>query len=214
MPPIGRSRVLDVPYLPQPTPVTCQSTCLSMMAAFIEQQILFQSTGAGDRDIVAIWKDVNESPARPVKVKNAHANLKWWLEQRFPTLRFEYLVLHDEAATTEQIVRFIDGGMPVLVSVSHARVAGHIVLVTGYENYLPNQSSVDFKLVVHDPYGQFDPTLLSKTFGKHRFDGGMSLQSGGAIGPGRAVRVPVASVGRQRAADAQRGTFYLLSGRR
>ena len=214
MTPIGRSRVLNVPYLPQPTGVTCQSTCLSMMSAFIEQQILFQSTGAADRDILSIWKDVNESAARPVKVQNAHANLKWWLEQHFPTLRFEYLTLHDEGTATERVVQFIDGGMPVLMSVSHARVAGHIILIIGYENFVPRQSSLDFKLVVHDPYGQFDPTLLSKAFGKHRFDGGMSLQSGGATGPGRAVRVPVTSASRQRIADSQKGTFYLLSGHR
>ena len=213
MAPLGRSRVLNVPYLAQPTGITCQSTCLSMMSAYLEQQIVFQSTGAASRDILAIWKDVNESPARPAKARNAHANLKWWLELHFPRVRFEYVTLHDETAATERIVQFIDGGMPVLMSVSHARVAGHIVLVVGYENFVPNQSSLDFKLVVHDPYGQFDPTLLSKTFGKHRFDGGMSLRAGGATGPGRAVRVPVTSASRQRVTDAQKGTFYLLSGR-
>lgn len=214
MAPLGRSRVLNVPYLPQPTPITCQSTCLSMMAAYLEQQVVLQSTGAADKDILGIWKDVNQSAGRPVQARNAHANLKWWLEKHFPSLRFEYLTLRDEATAAEHIVRFVDAGMPVLMSVSHARVAGHIVLVVGYENYAPNQSSTDFKLVVHDPYGQFDPTLLSSAFGKRRFDGGMSLQSGGATGPGRAVRLPVTSASRQRDTDASRGTFYLLSARR
>jgi hypothetical protein len=76
-----------------------------------------------------------------------------------------------------------------------------------------NQSSVDFKLVVHDPYGRFDPTLLSKLYGQRRFEGGMSLMSGGSSGPGRAVRLPITSVSRQREKDKQLGTFYLLSGR-
>jgi hypothetical protein len=209
----GRSRILNVPYFAQPTGVTCQSTCLHMMAEYIEQQILFQSTGAGDRDIQAIWKDVNQSPDRPVKIQNAHANLKWWLEQHFPSVRFEYFTIHDEPTATERIIRFIDGGWPVLVSVSHARVPGHIILVVGYENYVANQSSVDFKLVVHDPYGRFDPTLLSKLYGQRRFEGGMSLMSGGTSAPGRAVRLPMSSVSRQRAQDKQLGTFYLLSGR-
>src|SRR5262249_27659348 len=152
-----------------------------------------------------------QSPSRPVKVQNAHANLKWWLEQHFPTLHFDYLTIHDEPAATDRIVRFIDAGWPVLVSVSHARVPGHIILVVGYEHYVANQSSVDFKLVVHDPYGRFDPTLMSKLYGKRRFEGGMSLMSGGTSAPGRAVRLPVSSVSRQRAKDKQIGTFYLLS---
>jgi hypothetical protein len=209
---LGRSRTLNVPYFAQPTGVTCQSTCLRMMAQYLEQQVLLQSTGAGDRDIQAIWKDVNQSSDRPVKLQNAHANLKWWLEQHFPSLHFDYLTIHDEPTATDRIIRFIDRGWPVLVSVSHARVPGHIILVVGYENYVANQSSADFKLVVHDPYGRFDPTLLSNLYGNRRFQGGMSLMSGGTSAPGRGVKLPVTSVSRQASDDKQRGTFYLLSG--
>lgn len=39
-----------------------------------------QSTGAADRDIIDVWKDINQDPKRRVKVLNAHANMKWWLE--------------------------------------------------------------------------------------------------------------------------------------
>src|ERR1700752_3790584 len=130
MPPstAGSSCVLTVPYFPQPTGITCQSTCLKMMASYLEQQVVFQSTGAAARDIETIWKDVNEGNERPVQMRNAHATLKWWLQKYFPSLRFEYLTFRDEADALERIVRFIDGGVPVLMSVSHARVAGHIVL--------------------------------------------------------------------------------------
>ena len=214
MSPCGRSRVLDVPYLGQPTSNTCQSTCLSMMAKYLEQDVVLQSTGAGDREILAIWKDVNEGAGRPAKVRNAHVNMKWWLEQHFPMLHFDYITLHDPGAAAERIIRFIDGGFPVMVAISHARVVGHIILVVGYENYVSNQSTLDFRLVAHDPYGKFDPSLLSKTFGKHRFDYGVSLSSGGQIGPGRAVRLPLSAASRQRAGDPGKGTFYLISAHR
>src|SRR5690349_19322129 len=134
----GRSKVLPVPYHSQPTGNTCQSTCLRMMAAYLEQSIVFQSTGAGTRDIEAIRHDINDSPNRPIKAKNAHGNMKWWLEQHFPTVHFDYETITNEAAALERIVRFIDGDMPVIVSVSHARVEGHIILVVGYEKFVPS----------------------------------------------------------------------------
>jgi hypothetical protein len=210
----GRSRILDVPYFVQPTGITCQSTCLRMMATFLEQRVVLQSTGAGVRDIGAIWKDINEDPKRPVRVRNAHANMQWWLERHFPSLRFEYLQTMDEAQAIESIVRFIDGGVPVLMSVSHVRVPGHIVLVIGYEHYVPNASTPDFAVVTHDPFGRFDPSLLSRVFGARRWEGGSSLAGGGEAGPGRGLRLGIASLGRQRAGDARRGTYYLLSARR
>jgi hypothetical protein len=209
-----RSRVLPVPYFVQPTGITCQSTCLKMFAAYLEQQVVFQSTGAAAKDIQDIWKEINTGSARPAQVRNSHANLRWWLEKHFPSVSFEYVILKDAARVSELIVEYINGGMPVLMSVSHARVPGHIVLVVGYENYAPNQTSVDFKLVVHDPYGSFDPLLLSKLYGANRWTGGASLLGGGQSGPGSSTRVPVSTVGRKRAGDQQLGTYYLLSGRR
>jgi hypothetical protein len=209
----GRSRKLPVPYLAQPTSNTCQSTCLKMFAMYLEQRVIPCSPGMAARSILDIWKDVNESAGRPSQIRNAHANLKWWLEHRFPQQRFEYLTITDEVVALERIIRFIDGGYPVLVAVSHARVPGHIVLVVGYENYQPNQSSADFALLVHDPYGSFDPSLLSKLYGNKRWEGGMSLPDGGEIAPGKDCRLPVTAVSRQRGGDAARGTYYLLSTR-
>ena len=207
----GRSKILEVPYFSQPTGVTCQSTVLKMIASYLEENVVLASTGAADRNILDIWKDINEDPHRPIKnTQNAHLNMKWWLEKHFPNLAFQYTPLQSEALALEAIVRSIDSGFPVLVSVSHARVAGHIILVIGYENYMPNLSSSDFHLVVHDPYGKFDPTLLSNLYGGKRWTGGMSLMSGGEKGPGAGVRLPVPSVGRQRTGDSQRGTYYLL----
>jgi peptidase C39-like protein len=209
-----RTTVLPVPYFVQPTDYTCQSTVLKMMASYLEQSVLRQSTGAADRDILDIWKDINESPGRPSKVRNAHSNLKWWLEQRFPTLRFEYLTFTNAELALDKIVEFIDGRMPVLVSVSHARVAGHIILVVGYENYMPLASAAGFDLVVHDPYGRFDPSLVSKSYGRLRWLGGLSLVGGSEIGPGQSCRLSMEAVGRQRLGDSRRGTYYLLSARR
>ncbi|HUG40908.1 MAG TPA: C39 family peptidase [Longimicrobiales bacterium] len=209
----GLNRILPVPYFVQPTAVTCQSTCLKMFATYLERSVVQQSTAAGAREIPAIWKDINQDPRRPVKVLNAHGNMKWWLERHFPRLKFDYSVVADEARAIDSIVPFIDGGFPVMVSISHARVAGHIILVVGYEGYTRGVSSPEFKLVVHDPYGRFDPTLLSTTFGKRRWEGGQSLASGGQAGPGQNNRVVVSGVGRQRTGDARIGTYYLLSAR-
>jgi hypothetical protein len=41
---------------------------------------------------------------------------------------------------------------------------GHILLVVGYEHYVPNVSTPDFAVVTRDPYGRFDPSLLSRVF--------------------------------------------------
>jgi len=185
-----------------------------MFASYLEQAVIFQSTGAGARSIADIWKDINQDPKRPVKEKNAHANMKWWLERQFPMLKFAYIETRHEDRAVEAIVRFIDSGFPVLVSVSHERVKGHIILVTGYANYTPNMSSADFSLIVHDPYGRFDPWLLSTAFGAERMTGGASLMTGGEAGPGRANAVPLTAASRRRAGDKKSGTYYLLSASR
>ena len=211
---VGRSRILNVPYFAQPTYNTCQSTCLKMMASYLEQAMVFQSTGAGTREILDIWKDINESKDRPVKARNAHANMKWWLERHFPSLHFEYHTIMDEARACEKVIELINFGKPVLMSVSHARSDGHIILVVGYENYIPLMSTADFHLVVHDPNGKFDPSLKSSMYGdKGKRVGGKSLMSGGEAGPGQNCLLHMTGVSRQRIKDERRGTYYLLSAR-
>lgn len=218
----GWTRILPVSYFVQPTSNTCQSTCLKMMAYYLEQFVLLQSRGGAALDILNIYKDINESPDRPDKIRdkhnhyvlNTHTNIKWWLQRRFPSLHFYYDHYTDESIAGRKIVQYINSGMPVLMSVSHANVEGHIVLVVGYENYIPVVSSADFHVVVHDPNGKFDPTLLSTLYGKrNNLEGGMSLLEGGQFGPGRNCRLPISSVGRQRRGDEQLGTYYLTSAR-
>jgi hypothetical protein len=210
----GATRILPVPYFTQPTGITCQSTVLKMFASYLEKFVVLQSTGAGERAVQNIWRDINVDATRPSKMRNAHANMKWWLEKHFPSLRFQYIQTRDETQAIENIVRFINGGFPVLVAVSHINVQGHIILVTGYENYIAYSSSVDFKLVVHDPYGQFDPSLKSKLFGKRRWDGGASLLGGGERAPGMGTKLPIDAVDRHRPGDANFGNYYLLSATR
>ena len=208
------SKVLPVPYFIQPTAITCQSTCLKMMAVYLERNVLLMSTGAEALDIPDIWRQVNTGAGRPTAARNAHANFKWWLEQRFPRLGFQYVQTGDEGQASALIVNSIDMGMPVLMSVSHEHVAGHIVLAIGYEGYVPGMSSVAFKVVVHDPYGRFDPELHSMLYGKNRTYGAASLLSGSEIGPGQGYRLPITSVGRRRAGDSRSGHYYLLMPRR
>ena len=40
----SRTAVLPVPYFTQPTGITCQSTCLKMIATYLEQSVVRQST--------------------------------------------------------------------------------------------------------------------------------------------------------------------------
>jgi hypothetical protein len=207
----GISKQLPVPYFTQPTATTCQSTVLKMMAVYLENEVVRQTTGAAAMTIPDIKQDINANPKRPdTKYTNSHANFKWWLESHFPSLTFNYVTTRDSIASSERILKAIDSGFPVLVSVSHARVEGHIILVVGYENYQPNMSSADFKWVVHDPYGQFDPSLKSDSHGRRRYDWGMSLVSGDEIGPGRNAAVEPSSISRRRAGDPSAGMHYLL----
>jgi len=210
----GTTRILPVPYFAQPTGITCQSTVLKMFASYLEKFVMLQSTGAGDRAVQDIWKDINEDRNRPSQMRNAHTNMKWWLETYFSGLRFHYIQTKDEIQAIENIVRFINGGFPVLVAVSHVNVEGHIILIIGYENYIPNASSAHFKLVVHDPYGQFDPSLKSKLFGRRRWEGGASLLSGGERAPGMGTKLSISDVDRHRPGDAYFGTYYILSATR
>jgi hypothetical protein len=211
----GHTKLLKVPYFTQPTDNTCQSTVLKMFATYIEQNVLQMSGGAENLNPVDIYQTINADAKRPnKKFTNAHVNIKWWLEQRYPSLTFEYITTALEWEAIDDIVGFVDSGFPVLVAVSHANVEGHIILVVGYEGYLPNASSLDFKLVVHDPYGAFDPSLLSKAYGKQRYERGMCIQAGGEIGPGTGVRLDPLAASRQRKGDAYKGTFYLISASR
>ncbi len=210
-----RSKLLKVPYFTQPTDNTCQSTVLKMFATYLEREILKVEGGASQLKPVDIYDTINKSPKRPnLKYVNAHDNMKWWLAERFPTLTMQYSSTPVEFEAINRIVRFIDSGFPVLVSVSHARVKGHIVLVIGYEGHMDNASSNQFKLVVHDPYGAFDPSLLSESYGKQRFERGMCLQAGGEIGMGTAVRLDPTAASRQRKGDSNAGTYYMLSASR
>src|SRR5512138_2193876 len=80
----GITKVLKVPYFSQPTGNTCQSTVLKMMAMYLDGGRDQTASGPVNLAIEDIWKQINEDPERPSKERNAHANMKWWLEQRFP----------------------------------------------------------------------------------------------------------------------------------
>lgn len=197
----GRSKLLPVPYFVQPTDNTCQSSCLKMMATYLEQSVVLQSTGAAALSIhPQIWEEINTGTKRPVQQRNNHKNMQWWLQTHFPMLTFDYREAIREARALQEIVTFIDGDFPVIVAVSHANVDGHIILVVGYENWEPNMASPDFKLVVHDPYGRLDPSLKSSLFGWRRWQGGTSLagSGGGEQGPGMNVRLPIVAASRQQ----------------
>jgi len=192
------SRVLPVPYFVQPNAVTCQSTVLKMMASYLENQVIRASTGGGTEGILKIWADINQDPNRPIKgVLNSHANMMWWPRIHFPSLGFQELSPLGVTQALDEIVRHIDRNYPVIACVNHAGTTGHIILIIGYENYQPLACTADFDIVVHDPFGAFDPSLRSRYFGSSRWTGGASLVAGGESGPGKGVRVPIQAASRE-----------------
>ena len=208
---MGVTRILQVPYLVQPDPTWCQSTVLKMMAIYLDESVLHVSSDMQSKQIKDIWNEVNHGAHRPDKQqRNSLANMKWWLQSHYPTLKVTYSEAHSEDAALDVLIRAINSGFPVLLSVSHTSTLGHIILAVGYENYEPLTSQPDFHLVIHDPYGRFDPTLKHRLFAKNRFDQGSCQMGGGQLGVGRYNRIPVTSARRARAHDAAFGTYRLM----
>ena len=218
--PFSRTKILEVPYYTQPTSVHCQSTVLRMYAEYLEESVLGKSTGAGTRSIQEIWNDINTGKERPVQDKNNHANMLWWLGKYFKPMAFGKVTTKDFGAALDTIVRSIDDEYPLMASVSHSTNQGHIILIIGYENYRPemcmpgdNMSHAPAvqttKIVVHDPFGAYDPHLGSKLFGKGRWTGGQSQIGGGESGPGEGVRLPMGSVNRRT--FSRIGNFELMT---
>jgi hypothetical protein len=208
----GRSKILPVPYYAQPTDTSCQGTVLKMMATYLERKLAFQ-IGASMFQPVDIKTTINTDPNRPILTGvNHHENLRWWLEQKFPTLKAIKLSTPVVSDATDFFVRQIDLGMPVLCSVTHANNnSGHIILVVGFENQRDGMSSMDFQLVAHDPYGAYDPGLNSTMYGSKRWSGGSSLMSGGEAAPGRNVRIPISAPSRQHSGAHSYGQWLLSS---
>ncbi len=197
---------LPVPYYGQISSVQCQSTVLSMYAQYLDTKN--SRSGAGGKQVQEIFDEINTPQGNPDKrpstVKNAHSNMMWWLENNYAPLKFTRLATRDSSVAHKAVTNAIDRGFPLIASVSHARVAGHINIIVGYvrENHV-NQSidHTNSKVVVHDPYGAFHPSLQSDLHGNKRFSVGMSLAAGGEIGPGRNVALRLGDVNRQRSGD-------------
>ena len=201
--------LLDVPYFVQPTPITCQSTCLKMMATYLARRSGI-SHPAEATPIQEIWATINTGTARPVRQRNSYENMRWWLQQAFPHLKFE---VARETKQAEGILRLkskIDRDYPALVSTNHSRTKGHIILVIGYADP-PGATSGETLFACHDPYGKFDPQLFSGEYGKRRFEGGQSLGTGGESGPGKAVWYNYEGVRRSRSDRHSTGSLYVIS---
>lgn len=227
----GVSHILPVPYFAQPKDDQCQSTVLRMYAQYLDASVLRRSSTAGQRAIGDIFTDINTNTApkgktdpRPSKAKNHHDNMMWWLKQHYPSLQFAKTTTKDPAMALWLIRKSINSGFPLMASVSHANVEGHIVLIVGYDNLIPEVCRINVpdpvlpaietvRIVVHDPYGAFDPSLKSKQNAKRRWEGGQSLTGGTERGPGTAVAVPLTSVSRRRSTDEtwRKGNYELMT---
>ena len=202
--------MLDVPYLIQPTPITCQSTCLSMFAKYLEKKIAIP-TAAGDLGIQEIWNAINTSKDRPSKERNSYQNMRWWLAKYFtPPFEFEIKSTKNADEAIDNVVGHIDVAFPVMASTNHEWTYGHIILVIGYEEYAPESCS-SVRFICHDPYGKFNPQLHSKDYGKRRLQGAMCFWSGGEVGPGKAVSYNYQGIRRSRFDKHSAGTYFMIS---
>ena len=213
-------KTLDVPYYVQPTPITCQSTCLKMYAKYLSERYLQQSNPAAHMGIPEIWREINEGEGRPVKGRNAYENMRWWLAKYFAPLRFEVTSTKSVDEAIDSIVACINHDFPVMVSTNHARTDGHIILVIGYSRFLKGRASCSpefwrqMRFVCHDPYGKFDPQLLSADFGRRRYAGGTCLAGDrGETGPGKAIAYDLQGVRRNRSDRHSASTFFMIAGR-
>jgi hypothetical protein len=202
-------KTLAVPYYIQPTPITCQSTCLKMYSKYLETKRAMSNIGA-NKTIEDIWKEINTGTERPAQVRNSYTNMKWWLEKYFHPTKFEIKSTIDADNAIEQVATSIDRGYPVMVSTNHDRTAGHIILVIGYAGYAQNRGNPNVQFICHDPYGKFDPQLASRQYGKRRYESGMSLQTGGEFGPGKAIQYDYDGIRRIRQDKHSSGKFYLI----
>lgn len=204
------NKVLDVPYLTQPTPITCQSTCLKMFGVHLAKKSSMSSLVQG-KSISDIWKEINESSDRPSQLRNSYQNMVWWLKKYFPQYKFSVRDTRNTSEAMSHIVKKIDEGFPVMVSTNHSRTSGHIILVVGYTNKQSNMSS-EIEFICHDPYGKFDPQLGSNLYGKRRYSEGQTLAQGGEVGPGKGVVYNHEGIQRIRSDKHSNGTYFLISG--
>ncbi len=203
-------KILKVPYLTQPTAITCQSTCLKMTAMYFQE--LFQASLIGaEKAIEQIWEEINYSIERPSPNRNDWVNFVWWLNNNIPDTLFKVNKTRDEVEAVSYIVESINNEYPIIMSTNHTRTKGHIVLIIGYINYTPNQSDEDFRLICHDPYGAFFPELNSKLYGAKRYDTGMTNADGSEEGVGKGVGISTQSIKRNRKDLHSSGEFVMIS---
>ena len=196
--------ILPVPYFIQPTETTCQATSCKMLAVYYDKS----KETISEEDIK---NEINSDSRRPEKkTKNHFDNMLWWLNKELEGTRvfMRESLRQDEAIP--KLINCINMKQPVLLSTNHTDVIGHIIVVVGYENYIPNTSRSDFKFVINDPYGKFHASLGSKLHGKKRFQGGMSLLKGGSEGPGRNLSLDEYQIGRTRKDQHSYGVYHMI----
>ena len=175
------------------------------------QDLLQISLDSAAKDIQQIWKDINTGASRPSQIQNDWVNFIWWLNKNIPQHSFSLFKTKDEIKATEFIINCINEDFPILISTNHTKTKGHIILAVGYINYVPNQSSADFNIICHDPYGAFSPILLSNLYGKKRYDTGMSNADGSEEGIGKGVGLTITSIKRNRNDLHTFGEYVMIS---
>lgn len=209
--------VLNVPFFVQPTPETCQSTCLKMMAAYLDVR---SNRPQVFRSVDQIWQAINTGTQRPEQVRNSYENMRWWLAREFPNFHFRVDGTQNERTAITTVIRSLESGFPLMISTNHMRTSGHIILIIGYRvdirslmSGMPASANANnTKFICNDPYGKFNPSLQSHQWGTNRWESGMCIP-GGHIGPGKSVEYDISGIRRIRSDKHSPNTFYFIYGR-
>lgn len=199
--------LLSVPYWPQPDSATCQSTCLKMMASYLDEYIGRPIVRRNIFQIKASLKSRGNKVGLPY---NHFDVMKWWLEQDFPTeFTFTWDGTTDHEGGFRRITRSIDSHFPVIVSTNHSRSKGHIILVVGYEKVQDSNISISPTLICHDPYGDKEGLWGKGRWQMTRGDI-QPCHPEGEDGSGRAVEYDINGIRRVLADRHSQWTFYQL----
>lgn len=142
---------------------------MKMYAQYLDRT-KFPNNTAGNHEAPQIWRDINV-PGNPdkriVKIgQNAHKNIQQWLEDRYAPLILKWNYLNNPEEAFQLVVRSVNQGYPVLAGVSHARVAGHIVLIVGYES---DSTATPWNRAHPFPPSRMSPDLAPLTAQQSRF---------------------------------------------
>ncbi len=131
-----------VPYQQQDTPQLCQSTCLLMLAEYLDEQC--------DHSQESIRADLTQ-----IGDPLAHSSRVTWLSAAFPNWNWKMNYSPSLSETISKITNQLESGIPVITS-TRLTQSGHVIVITGI--WFDTNGTAMVR--AHDPWGKFDFATL------------------------------------------------------